>query len=60
MKKPRGPVPNRIKVFMEANSDVPREMLVCDRCGKWWSKLDALAPYHWEECECERCKSVKE
>jgi hypothetical protein len=41
-----------ISIFLEVNPDVSPENCVCQNCGEWFVKIDRLAPYHWEMCQC--------
>lgn len=52
--KPKGRIPNEVKYFLKANPDLPHCLLICD-CGRWFSKVDYLAPYHFERCYCNKC-----
>lgn len=54
MKKPRGKIPKEISEFLAANPDVPQFMCICE-CGRWFSRVDRLAPYHWEKSFCNKC-----
>jgi len=54
-KSPRGRIPAHVKEWMRENSEIPREMLLCPKCGRWWQHIDDLAPYHWEQCKCGKC-----
>jgi len=58
IKKPRGRVPAHIAAFLEVNSEVPWQMCVCE-CGRWFSRIDRLATYHWELCKCDTCGTPK-
>jgi len=55
VKKPRGPIPKTVKIWLEVNNDVGWEFLVCAEHGKWYVWIDHLAPYHFEMSKCSDC-----
>lgn len=55
MKKPKGQMPTHVKQFAAANPDVDLVQFICPTCGKWFSTIDSLAPYHMELNYCKRC-----
>lgn len=59
MKKPRGKIPNDTREFLESNPDIPQFMCICD-CGRWFSRVDVLAPYHWERSFCNKCGHLED
>jgi hypothetical protein len=54
MQLPRGRIPDHVMAFMRQYPEVPAFMLVCS-CGHWFTEIDRLAPYHWENCRCKAC-----
>lgn len=52
--KPRGRVSQDVKIWLEVNADCPWQMCVC-KCGKWYTRMDHLAPYHTEKNWCKNC-----
>ena len=55
MNRPKGRVPQDIQAWMDANDEVPWEVCVCHKCGRWFAEIDHLAPYHTEWCWCSKC-----
>lgn len=53
--KPRGPVPKRVKEWLEVNGNECWPCLVCDKCRRWVTSIDRLAPYHTELNLCRKC-----
>ena len=54
-KRPRGRVPGSVKSALEEWSEF-WALMVCPRCGRWYSYLDCFFPYHQEESRCKRCQ----
>ena len=54
-KIPIGRIPADTKAWLEVNEKwTGSEIAICS-CGKWYHKMDHLAPYHTEYNWCKKC-----
>lgn len=60
MKKPTGRIPKiikaHLKLYEKDGGDTYWRLCVCT-CGRWFTKLDRLWPYHTETNWCRSCES---
>jgi hypothetical protein len=55
LKRPRGRIPVRTKAWLDSNKpDCLWKMAIC-HCGRWFHRMDRLAPYHTEMNWCPTC-----
>ena len=60
MKRPPGRIPKETRAWLGVNQGIVGiEVAICD-CGRWYHKMDHLAPYHTEMNWCKSCGYKKD
>lgn len=55
VRRPVGRVPSDVKSWLEVHEPWTGWRIAVCRCGKWYSVMDHLAPYHTEMNWCKTC-----
>ncbi len=53
---PGGAEPKCVKSMRVEYPEIPRQMFVCSKHGKWLTVFDDLFPVYWENNKCHECK----